>query len=507
LAGTASPPEARVALDKALSIFRETSYHYRLSELFFRRGVVERSLGLGEAAERDFAFALREAERQRERIEALQERISFFDRIRETLDAMIALQVARDRPLEALRYSEQAKARVLGDWIVTQAVERPGPLPRPLPAPSPREIASLLGNLPPETVVLHFAVLPQTTVLWLLRQGKEPKAVTLPIGDKDLADRVTALHKGSDRAFQSLSANLYDTLILPVEHDLRSGDRLVLVPDQALHRLSFATLWNRRTGRYLIQDHVLSVAPSLRVFAAGVRREAVLRRALNVRALVVSNPKFDLTLYGWLTRLSAEAAAITDGAVTKNFPGSMVIQGEEATPRVFLRAAGDFGILHFGGHSVINSDLPLLSQMLFANEPGDPARGVLYSRDILRRRFPRTRLAVLASCGTAQGRITRTEGVESLARPFLAAGIPAVVASLWSVGDESTAEFFAQFYTHLRSEFDAAAALRSTQVEAIERGGSKSENPETWGAFEVIGSSVADPSRGKGLGLASKNHN
>ena len=490
LAQGTSPAETLNALDKALTIFRATSYHYRLSEALLHRAVVENTLGRTDAAERDLAAALNESERQREQIGSSQERISFFDRTRETFDTMIALQIARGRSDEALRYSEQAKARVLWDWIRTQPAGGPAASQGLRPESASWKIGPLLRSLPPETVVLQYAVLPRMTVVWVLRHDQAPWKTTLAVGDRDLAERVAVLHSDLEKKrkdeFQAAAASLYDTLIAPLETVLNPDERLVVVPDRALHRLSFATLWNRRTGRYLVQDHVLSVTPSLRIFVASLRRDAALRRNDNVRALVVSDPAFDLTLYPELPRLSPRAADTTDAAVTANFPGSRVLRGESATRRAFLHAADRFELIHFGGHSVINPEFPLLSQMLFAPESGGQGRGVLYSRDILRQRFSRTRLAVLASCDTAQGRMNRTEGVESLVRPFLAAGIPAVVASLWSVGDESTADLFARFYTHLRSGFDPPAALRAAQVETIESGG-KAGNPLSWGAFEVIG--------------------
>jgi CHAT domain-containing protein len=491
-----SPAEALNALDKALAILRATSYHYRLSEALFQRAAVESTLGRTDAAERDLAAALNESERQREQIGSPQERISFFDRTREMFDTMIALQIARGRSDEALLYSEQAKARVLWDWIRTQPAGGVAASRKPQPESTSLKIGPLLRSLRPETAVLHYAVLPRMTVVWVLRHDREPWKTTLAVGDRDLAERVAALHNDLEARrkdeLQAAAESLYDTLIAPAEAMLNPGERLVVVPDRALHRLSFAMLRNRRTGRYLVQEHVLAVTPSLRIFAASLRRDGALRRDEGARALVVSDPAFDLTLYPRLSRLSPRAADATDAAVTGNFPGSQVLRGESATRRAFLRAADHFELIHFGGHSVINPESPLLSQMLFAPEPGEQGRGVLYSHDILRQRFARTRLAVLASCETAQGRMNRTEGVESLARPFLAAGVPAVVASLWSVDDEPTAELFARFYIHLRSDSDPPGALRAAQVEAIE-GGGKAGDPLSWGAFEVIGG-AAGPS-------------
>jgi CHAT domain-containing protein len=101
----------------------------------------------------------------------------------------------------------------------------------------------------------------------------------------------------------------------------------------------------------------------------------------------------------------------------------------------------------------------------------------------------RTRLVVLASCRTATGRVSRTEGVENLARPFLAAGVPAVIASLWDVDDPAAVAFMTRFYRHLRCSFDAAAALRSAQIEALAEPSGGMETLRSWAAFELIGAS------------------
>ena len=208
---------------------------------------------------------------------------------------------------------------------------------------------------------------------------------------------------------------------------------------------------------------------------------------------MIVDPDFDRKLYASLPRLRAGES---EASFARMFPGSRVLRHAGATRAAFLGSAGDFEIVHLGGHSLVNTEFPLLSQMLFASAPEDPARGVLYSGDILTQRFSSTRLVVLASCSTALGRISRTEGVESLARPFLAAGVPAVIASLWDVDDEAAADFFSRFYRHLARNFDVARALRETQLDLIE-----SAAPLSWGAFEVIGANApADISVNPGAG-------
>ena len=58
----------------------------------------------------------------------------------------------------------------------------------------------------------------------------------------------------------------------------------------------------------------------------------------------------------------------------------------------------------------------------------------------------------------------------SLSRAFQYAGARTVAASLWSVGDASTAELMIRFYRHLDAGKAKDEALRAAQVELIRDG-------------------------------------
>lgn len=488
LVDLAAPEEAILRLDEAIQILRETSYHSRLGDALHQRALAHMALGRNDEAERDLAAAIAELEQQRETVGSAEDRISYFDRVKNIFDTMITFQLEqRQRPDEALRFSEQAKARVLWDWMVTRPTGGPD-LPHLQPAAShPFDFASLQRELPEGTAVIEYAVLPQKIVLWIFHRDGKLRSETVETGTEALDDLVRRLRRAllKDRSadFEPLAEQAYDLLIRPAEHHLAPGERLVLVPDGALHALPFSVLRNRQTERYLFQDRALRIAPSFRVFMESRRRDRALARGSG-SVLVVTAPEFDREIDPMLLPLKA---GDTETSIARIFPGSQVLRDRGATREAFLRKAGDFEIVHFGGHSVVNVDFPLLSRMLFASHPADPARGVLYSGDVLRQRFPRTRLVVLASCSTALGRISRTEGIENLARPFLAAGVPAVVAALWDVDDQITADFFVRFYRNLKQGFDVAEALRATQIESLEQGSDPAADPRAWGAFEAIG--------------------
>ena len=136
---------------------------------------------------------------------------------------------------------------------------------------------------------------------------------------------------------------------------------------------------------------------------------------------------------------------------------------------------------------MVNEKNPLLSMLVFApGKGGDP--GALYAHEIYQMDLARTKLVVLAACDTA-GDVPVSEGASSLARAFLAAGVPTVVASLWSVNDRTTARLFQVFHQRLRAGADPGTALRDAQLTLLRSPGPES-SPAAWGAFEVIGAGM-----------------
>jgi CHAT domain-containing protein len=94
-------------------------------------------------------------------------------------------------------------------------------------------------------------------------------------------------------------------------------------------------------------------------------------------------------------------------------------------------------------------------------------------------------LVVLSACDTGLGDISG-DGVIGLSRSFIAAGVPSVVVSLWSVPDAPTAELMTEFYRQMQQGQDKAQALRQAMLTTMKT----NPAPRDWAAFTVIG--VAD---------------
>jgi CHAT domain-containing protein len=479
----ASDPRGAIrSLWRAARLYRKTGYRQSLPKLLLEQGLALAALGREDEAERALASAVAERERQRGRISNPWYRISYFDDLHEVFDAMLRFELAvRRRTDLAFEYAERGRARLLLDLLPEPSRDPAGGAPRPL------GLAAIRRGLPPRTALIEYWLLDDRLVAWVARRdGLRPHVTFRPRAEVErLAEQLhDDLVQGHVREADELAAELYDLLIRPLRDDLPAQWDLAIVPDGALHLVPFAGLRDRNGGRRLVEDHPMATVPSASALVAGARRPAS-RDPLGP-ALAVNDPAFDPATFPTLSRLSFAGAAIA--AWVREHPGSGVQAGEGATKDAFLAAAGRYSIVHFSGHAEANLDSPQRSRLIFAAVPGRKAEdGVLYAKEALGHRFAHTRLLVLAACDTAMGRVSRSEGMLSLSLPFVAAGIPAVISTLWSVEDAPTERFFTSFYRHLSRE-RPLEALRRAQLDMLaEEHAGRQPETRAWAAFELTG--------------------
>jgi CHAT domain-containing protein len=125
-----------------------------------------------------------------------------------------------------------------------------------------------------------------------------------------------------------------------------------------------------------------------------------------------------------------------------------------------------YRIIHFATHGLLDSERPELSGIALSlvDEQGRPQNGFLRLQDIYNLNLPAD-LVVLSACNTGLGKRVKGEGLIGLTRGFMYAGTASVMASLWKVDDEATAELMGHFYrVMLKEGRPPAAALREAQL-------------------------------------------
>jgi len=177
-------------------------------------------------------------------------------------------------------------------------------------------------------------------------------------------------------------------------------------------------------------------------------------------------------------------------AITGFLPASERLQALDfaADRRLALSGKlGEYRILHFATHGLLNNKIPALSGLVFSlvDEQGRALNGFLRLREIYNLKL-NADLVVLSGCQTALGQEVSGEGLIGLTRGFMHAGAPRVVASLWSVNDQATANLMKLFYQRmLKDGLRPAAALRAAQIVMWKT--EPNAVPYRWGAFTLQG--------------------
>ena len=177
-------------------------------------------------------------------------------------------------------------------------------------------------------------------------------------------------------------------------------------------------------------------------------------------------------------------------AITGLLPASERLQALDfaADRRLALSGKlGEYRILHFATHGLLNNKTPALSGMVLSlvDEDGQPRNGFLRLHEIYNLKL-NADLVVLSGCQTALGQEVSGEGLIGLTRGFMHAGAPRVVASLWKVNDQATANLMKLFYKGMLNDgMRPAAALRAAQIAMWKA--EPNAIPYRWGAFILQG--------------------
>jgi CHAT domain-containing protein/tetratricopeptide (TPR) repeat protein len=290
------------------------------------------------------------------------------------------------------------------------------------------------------------------------------------------------------------STILFRELLAPALAALPSEvDRLVLVPDDLLHRVPFAALRPAAGHEPLGARFEVTMAPSATLW---IRWRQAEREVAARSALVLADPTVVAGSAGALlpaaTREWGLASAASLGPlpyarqegrnVVRRLGGSTLWVGEAASEDALKKAPlAEYCLLHLAAHAVADEERPERSSVLLA--PGSGSEdGLLQSREIVDLSLE-GRAVVLSACRSADGSVLRGEGVLSLARAFFQAGAHAVVGSLWPLRDDEGEALFDAFYRHLARGQSVGAALRGAQKDAIAAG----HPSAAWAGLVVVG--------------------
>jgi len=161
--------------------------------------------------------------------------------------------------------------------------------------------------------------------------------------------------------------------------------------------------------------------------------------------------------------------------------------GAEATEERAKSLGKDVRYIHFAVHSFLDDEFPLNSALVLTIPASTDGRenGLLQAWEIFEQVRLDADLVTLSACSTAMGKEVTGEGMIGLTRAFQYAGARSILASLWSVNDDWTAELMKRFYTGLKAGKSKDVALQQAQISLLH--GKASSSPSYWAGFTLIG--------------------
>ena len=444
------------------------------------------ALGGIDAAAEDLEAGIRMLESQRAGIRSTALQASVFDEGASLFDEMVGLQLDRRHDAErALYFVERSRGRQLSESALSLSQSGP-PASKTAARRAPLTPEALRRELSPGVALVYYATRSDRLVSWVLtHEGSQVRELSL--SSQELERQVARYEAAFDGAvplstLRERSAVMFDELVRPLLPALHSQQALLFIPDYALQFVPFASLWDRESGRYLVEDYLLGTAPSGTVFVRAAAAAAGTLGSRPSRVLAVGNPRLERTSkLPDLPRAEAEATA-----VASLYGQSQLLTAKGATKAAFLSKLPTSEIVHFAGHAIPGGETGD-GTLLFAPDPRTQTPGPLYPWEIERSHLRSTRVVVLAGCRTGTGATSRLEGALSLARPFLSAGVPSVVASLRDVDDDVSRDFSVTYHRALLSDGDSAQAVRQAQLTLLRSGDPARAHPSSWAGFVNVG--------------------
>jgi CHAT domain-containing protein/tetratricopeptide (TPR) repeat protein len=409
---------------------------------------------------------------------------------------MIAIHQGRGEAARAIEVAETARARAFLDLLATRTILPPA-------AARPSDIAQLSAAAArTRSTLLTYWVGDDELFIGVVPPSGPPQMARVAIGARRLAALVASAGAPSPGNAAAPPAatwrSLYRALVEPVRGWLpQPGGQLTIIPDGSLMRLPFAAL-TAANGRYLIEDYALNYVPAGAFLNAGAGRVPV--PAAGRRYLFVADPRLPAPSGSQRPLPPLPGARDEVLAISRMLPASKatVVAGGEATKAAVIGMMAGATVLHFATHGVIDDAVPLDSYLALGAAAPPHDNGRLTAQELYALHLSAD-LVVLSACRSAGGEV-RGEGISALARAFLSAGVPAVIASVWDVPDRPANLLVPALYRSWLRNPSAARALRVAQLRLIAdlRGGRVtvhtvagdvrlSESPTLWAGFVVIG--------------------
>lgn len=333
-----------------------------------------------------------------------------------------------------------------------------------------------IDRVDPTAAVIYPIILSDHFAVILSRPGQPLSYYQTQLRQSEVEGILEQFLQSLNRSFSNkqrlrFAQQVYDWLIRPAEAQLaESGVKtLVFVLDGSLRNLPMAALHDGK--QYLVENYSIALSQGLQL----LEPRSLARNRLTA-------------LTGGLTEARQGFAALpgvkSELQQISSEVRSEVLLNQEFTQKRLETKISElpFPVIHLATHAQFSSKAE--DTFLLTWDGRIKVKDfdeLLQSRE--RQNQNPIELLVLSACQTAAGDKRATLGLAGLA---VRSGARSTLATLWSVSDESTAEFMAEFYRELfQTQVSKAEAVRQSQLILLKK--SKYEHPYYWAPFVLVG--------------------
>ena len=330
----------------------------------------------------------------------------------------------------------------------------------------------------PKDLVCHTELIDSTTTLEL--KGLKTQLVNQFAGNNGI-DNYNVMNR---RLY-----NAYTVLIQPIKKYF-AGKQLIIIPDEDLSYLpfdAFLSNWTMKTKinyaelAYLIRDYSISYGYSTNTQWNNQIKAEYFPKVIGFA------PHYSVGLPGVasVSYNSIKNNSIEISRILNSFRGS-VFKGDQATIANFSANLGKGAVLHLAMHAELDTKMEGSSSLVFTPMSKNQDDYCLHSYEIGQKSI-KSPMVVLSACNTGNGKLYSGEGLMSLARSFILAGVPCVIETLWPVEDIAGLKIMGNFYRHLSEGKLKNSAMRLAKLDYINTTSPSFVDPRFWAAYNVIG--------------------
>lgn len=332
-------------------------------------------------------------------------------------------------------------------------------------APVPNTVVDIMKTVQArKATIVEYLCGNESTVVFTLDPTGRISSTVLPVGAKRLQSQITALlapaaegdTTQSDARERGILQALHSELLPQAVRNFfpKSPDQMVvIIPDGALFNLPFAALVDPQ-GKYLVENHLLTMASSMGVFLDNRPRYA------DDLSVVITSSNGDET-----------------HQITQNLQPELVtrLSGSDAEIGAISDQARGKAVLHF------TNTTPLSTNPMRCLMPVSSGSRKVTADRLFEQSLPSD--LILMSATSVNAKDVQGNVVKVFSRGFNYAGARNVMMSLWVEPESVRTHELIEFYKGKQEGLNQAQSLRKAQLLAL----SKDPSPKSWAAFQLLG--------------------